>query len=968
MTSLLALALVLQSQAQQGDVRGGAAAIKALESAPAKTSAASSAVRLHLEAFLKVRDTLAPEVAAQQWLALAVESDKSRSLQQMSFGIDRLLDALPGPASWPFLQRLASANASEPSNRKYALLGAALTGDMPSILPLLDKVSDPYLAKPVGAMSYPINTILDYKLAFALRHQDLAAVDSVIAAWVSLKADVNSTFPQLVPALSEARAREIYRTLLTQSNQTFSLPYDAAAKKLVVSVLRECVGQLKKPQWNLISSDETADLFPEMAKHATEVPAPEGGDYASLDARAHYAFWLFLQGQPDAALAALKQGPRPGQNSLMDFGMFDVKASHPRRYEFLDLLADKYPAALDWNEYVVQAIGHGKEDHALEGLKSMMGKPGANKDHALDGVLVKALMALDRVEEAATEIRRQIAASQENPAEPESRGPSKPLTLFKLGYVAHRMDWVKEALSHMNPGTELMDSGFAMEHFDFATALVNMGLAGEAESRILSSASLTESPEGHQDSLVQLVKLYRSLNRPADLLQVVEGAHTWQCTDLSQIYFNSMGSMSLARQVSPSFGAHIAWALAEVGRKEEAYKVALPSLYLNGGYDDAYLALIDAKGADALPILDDLYKRDPFEERPLIWKAEELRRLGRLKEAEETARAAIAVDPSDGDEPHGDRMRGYAVLASILKAKGSADQAKEMEDVVKAIRMSEEADDLMEDGLVKRAIQRYSDSLQVFGNAYCIQSRLAIQLARQGNSSAALEHFKKAFELMPSSFGRVETHCFGCEGTFSDKDALKIAAQVLTDAAAKNPNNPQTHYLLGYISADNEALAIKEFQRAVELDPLYLNAWVHLVNYGKQLPKEFTEKAFLTLLHLDPSQRHVALYGEFIDVKPEVAWNAIQALPPATFYRMPDKIFPLGAKEAAQSSRYTEAMAGFRGLNGPERVTSPGIWAAKVGEVAPVVQLLRILEQTALDSGKPEQTGTTGDTHVSSPR
>ena len=90
-----------------------------------------------------------------------------------------------------------------------------------------------------------------------------------------------------------------------------------------------------------------------------------------------------------------------------------------------------------------------------------------------------------------------------------------------------------------------------------------------------------------------------------------------------------------------------------------------------------------------LPFLETLFKRDPFEERPLIWKAYVLQHAGRLEEAEEAARAAIAIDPSDGEMKHGRRMRVYAVLADIREARGDKEQARFFRGVIQAIRMSE---------------------------------------------------------------------------------------------------------------------------------------------------------------------------------------------------------------------------------------------------------------------------------------
>src|SRR5207302_312214 len=144
----------------------------------------------------------------------------------------------------------------------------------------------------------------------------------------------------------------------------------------------------------------------------------------------------------------------------------------------------------------------------------------------------------------------------------------------------------------------------------------------------------------------------------------------------------------------------------------------------------------------ALPFLGQLAARDRFEERPLIWKAELLRRAGKLEEAEQAARAAIALDPSDGEQRHGRRLRVYGILADIREARGDAAQAASYRESVRAIRVAEEADRFVEAGLVQRGVRQYEEALGHFAEAYCIQSRLALRLAEEGRFQEAEAHYR----------------------------------------------------------------------------------------------------------------------------------------------------------------------------------------------------------------------------------
>ena len=55
-------------------------------------------------------------------------------------------------------------------------------------------------------------------------------------------------------------------------------------------------------------------------------------------------------------------------------------------------------------------------------------------------------------------------------------------------------------------------------------------------------------------------------------------------------------------------------------------------------------------------MLDELFSRDRFEERPLIWKAKILLEQKKLDDAQRTIEQAIAIDPSDGEQGKGSRM------------------------------------------------------------------------------------------------------------------------------------------------------------------------------------------------------------------------------------------------------------------------------------------------------------------------
>jgi tetratricopeptide (TPR) repeat protein len=235
-------------------------------------------------------------------------------------------------------------------------------------------------------------------------------------------------------------------------------------------------------------------------------------------------------------------------------------------------------------------------------------------------------------------------------------------------------------------------------------------------------------------------------------------------------------------------------------------------------------------------------------------------KLGRLDEAEKVARKAIAMDPTDGQAPAGRRLTSYSILGRILRAEGKNDDAGLYERIVKAVRLAEKADLYRDASLFPQALDLYKQSSDVFADAYCIHARLAITLIGEGKTAEALEEFKRAYELMPDSFGEIESLCMGCEATFESEQERHLARDVFEKMAKDTPDKPQVHYLLGEIYSEegDPKLAIESYERAVHLDPHYFNAWkqiVQLADQGSSTPDQLRE-ATLAVLDLDPMMLH----------------------------------------------------------------------------------------------------------------
>jgi tetratricopeptide (TPR) repeat protein len=368
----------------------------------------------------------------------------------------------------------------------------------------------------------------------------------------------------------------------------------------------------------------------------------------------------------------------------------------------------------------------------------------------------------------------------------------------------------------------------------------------------------------------------------------------WLETDVSKL----LGEED-ASPIERKFGWLVAKTLQENGADAEASLVLRALLREQNGYDPAYALLLKIEGEQAIEYFDTLFAIDQFEERPLIWKAQHLINTGLIEEAEKIATQAITIDPSDGEQPKNDRMRVYDIMQQIRSAQGKEDEAIFFANVLTAIRHSENADDYYSAGLYTESIERYTRSLEFFEDAYCIQSRLAVRLYDQGHVDDAIKHYKKAYELMPSSFGRVESHCFGCESAFAGEQPQSIAEEVFLGLMKTQPDSPQLYYLMGYLRdyQDREVEALGYLKKAVELDPDYLNAWkkIHSLSQQMDIGATASDDLALKIYALDPLGQHSS--PQLDQVKSiKRMWNAVlQNKATLTLIPKLETVYPLTA-------------------------------------------------------------------------
>jgi tetratricopeptide (TPR) repeat protein len=896
--ALLIAALSLTVTAFAQDYQGATSVLRALSTArtaPAPDPAAdpAGALRHDMEAYGAGSAAMPPAEAGRAWAALAdrylklgVGMPQADNSLPEGMEFQALVTVLPPPPAWPALA--AAVEARRPTGAKPSaadlslrLLAHLLVGDTAAQwkdLAALEALAATLKADERGSLIAALSQISDTLTsqsgdpARIIKGVELALAARRAAAAVSPGSETELALPDLVTLIGPQRAEALLRRALLTPGVEITVPSGDATLRLAQRLALELVNQLPAPQWSLAHSITATRLYEAMDRRfpSQKAAAPKtqmerlrarysGAGRSRQTAEVYYLMGLIAAGRTqDAAAFATRAQGQLTLSTFHDEAYDELeRAGYTRAlHSFLKTVLASHPNLPFWDAYIATAAKVGASDEVVTQLRAAMSRKDVSQDTQtqLRRRLYAALLAANRVDEGVTVIRQILAG----PATRDDFKVTLGMQLARIGWLLQKPEWVEEGLKAARAGL-----GASAQSSYPATSLVSLLLdmdrGAEAEQVLIAALrakarrQTPDSPPDIQDELVQLAGVYHLAGRHQDVLALLDGSPDWRVKDLREVL-----TLNGPREVP--LGHMAAAALAATGRSVEAVRILTALLYQRNDFDPAYELLVDLRGSEALPLLDDLYRRDAFEERPLIWKAEVLRRVGRLDEAEAAARAAIAVDPSDGEQHYGRRMRVYAVLADIRAARGDASQGTLLRGAVQAIRISEHADEFYQAGLLQRGIGLYKEALTHFADAYCIQSRLAVQLASEGRNEEAEAHYRRAYELMPDSFGRMETHCFGCERVFAGKRAETMAERIFSELAVKTPEKPQVHYLLGYLREEQGRFpeALQHYRTAVRLDPDYLNAWKHIYSVGQhmRLPEADRSAATLNLLRLDPQQRH----------------------------------------------------------------------------------------------------------------
>lgn len=450
--------------------------------------------------------------------------------------------------------------------------------------------------------------------------------------------------------------------------------------------------------------------------------------------------------------------------------------------------------------------------------------------------------------------------------------------------------------------------------------LSSIGRFGDAEA--VASAAMAEivgkmrkeAYVSYKDgeTVTELLRVYIDAGRPADALDLAAGWPRWDSSAIRAT------GLFLSRDSLP---ATVATALVRAGgeaNRATATAIARAAVGKFGTSQDwPFEILIETMTGETFrKLVDELVRLDPYEERPWLWKAESLRREGDLAGAEAAARRAIEIDPTDGEAAVGDRIRSYAILASILEEKGGAEADKEaqtLRSVVAAVRAAEKGDELTALGFTAGAIARYDEAAALFSDAYCVQWRLAERLRKAGREAEAVAHYEETFRHMPAQFGQVASLCFGCEGVFSSTESVGAAERILPSLAAAPGAGASVHYLLGMLREHQKRYneAYSAYASALEIDPGHFDSLKELLSLRDNVERPAADWARLQAhaRRLDPFLRNHFESAPGIVDWPGLwrAWDEAASGAPALWKAPADPLFRFEAaarvEDAANAAR-----------------------------------------------------------------
>lgn len=870
---VLALCLALATLQGSGAVPhllGAKAALKQMPPAdPEAQIVAKEQVFLSkLQSYIARSPSMAPREAAEKWLALidaayAVPRRSDPTYRFRSIGtLGTVMQALPRPQVWPEIDAILAKRPAERKVKVLQLLFARLRGDEPRIRSLCAELSKEPAAKAHNGYVRPgpqFDKVIRARLG---ADEDLPGrIADYERSVVAANPSDTEEMPDIAGLLGPEKATPILLRIYKEAKSRVQL-YAPCTLALAKRVVLQNLASIERAPWELVDGPDDGEL-------AIKLQARYGG--ASADREDGTLACAYLaEGDVRSAAGILKEvgdtsnfrwprGDWSRDSVSLACRPEDAARIFAGACELQKLLPDKDL----WELYVGAAKASGNAAIAAERISAVV-----HDLHASDKTKSALLAYLEDLHGCVGDVRG-LASDYCEQVESTSSKEQR-------GYALDRMLEFAEAVGDKASAKwararKLAEFGANAPRF--AEEFLRLGRLREAEDAEIAWLHRLKA-EGNAEYNGDrpggdLCAIYFAANRPRDVVKVLRDFPYWSCRDLGEL-LDWFGPDDLRRSgMSPmepvtAVGYSAAWAFAKIGDIPLAVQT-LERLVFTSKTNDAAYEMLNRLGGKELPAFYDLLHRsDPFEPRPLMWKADLLRRAGRLKDAERCARQAIALGPGDSEMAGTDRFRVYGILGAILKAKGETQGAAACIRAVRAGGLVDHAERLARIGLTFQSIACYRKAVEDAPNDCYIEKRLADLLSAAGRSREAATHAGRAYRLFAKRCGPdMDAGILNYVDLVGFED-VPNAAELLSQIGASDASSAYARALLELrLGAPRDAM--EDLWKAVQFAPRFVVAWEELLRLGNAgfLSREDTEKVALALLNLKPT------FKTHLQIRPE---------------------------------------------------------------------------------------------------
>jgi len=836
-----------------------------------------------------------------------------------------LMTALPSPDTWPLIRQGLTKLSGVRTRSIIAFFDDLLGNDVAVLKYIESQVSqetDEQLRDPFGKK-------WGAELAIALRVGDLDLAEKIYLR--KLESDSFPSFPDLVSILGRTRAESVIRAILEASNGSVKFA-GKETRKLAREIVMSDLAHVKSPQWDLVEGpNDYAFVALQAAKFGDENLA----NY--FNAALAYANGLAKAGKIDEAIRFYSSQQQRPEYSWPVYTYRDEAGTEETYVLFSRLLDRKWIPCLV-PDCVSYGLSLGRTEEVVKRIDGWLARasPNAPPSSSDPGPLAREYLlavkgqldfAAGRTSQGIDEFERAIQIAAE--PDPEEITGMLARELLDIA-VALRDPAPIDFLAKIAP-----TMGTRGSNLGFFGAYDRMGLIEKAQAEIVTGMGdvnnvyLGADGQGRllgafPETGARLARIYYEADEPVQIVTLLHEFPKWGAADLIDVLTSTQyGVRYWDGSTSQPLGFYAAWALAKTGEKSVAIQALDDLIRIDLRDDEAYRMLNELDGSGAIPFYDEIIRLRPGENRPQIWKADLLLRIGKVGDAEKLVRAAIALNPTDS------RRIANEVLGGIAKAEGKETEAARCEAIVKGARLAEQAAQVEDTGLYAMAAGLYEQALATSPDDCAAHMGYAGVLWRMRRKSEAVTQYEKALELAPVSggpFGGID---------YDDSDyARGVASGIIERLRQGHPGDPAVLTAVGEVEAARGDFksALADFEEAVKADPDYLRAWERIADLPDQSALTRTQASEATVAVIRLSSDHQFYYYRNTSEHSSdyaALWRAYHDWPEVPLPPGKGPLYPL---EASQRS-LANGMRSVGNGGAPAEHETPGSMLAAIGEL-----------------------------------